>query len=155
MFLCMCVRVFFPAHPCGCHRQWVGCVQALLSIIDWPAIPKDCHLKVLHHRVNHLPVQQTHKLSFSYAVGTKMLTCSKLSKQQLSNKSFDPLARGSSLPVDSPWALVRLDVHLVEVDIHLGDLHLKAVGQQLDGLPHGAIARPPRHGEQGLGPNGS
>lgn len=59
------------------------------------------------------------------------------------------------LPVDSPRALVRLDVHLVQVDIDLGDLHLEAVGQQLDGLPHGAIARPPRHGEQGLGPNGS
>ena len=65
------------------------------------------------------------------------------------------LFREPSLPVDSPWALVRLDVHLVEVDIHLGDLHLEAVGQQLDGLPHGAIARPPWHGEQGLGPNGS
>lgn len=57
------------------------------------------------------------------------------------------LLRSSGLPVDSPWALVRLDVHLVEVDIHLGDLHLEAVGQQLDGLPHRAIARPPRHGE--------
>lgn len=57
------------------------------------------------------------------------------------------VARGSILPVDSPWALVRLDVHLVEVDIHLGDLHLEAVGQQLDWLPHGAIARPSRHGE--------
>lgn len=59
------------------------------------------------------------------------------------------------LPIDSPWALVRLDVHLVKVDINLGDLHLEAVGQQLDGLPHGAIARPPRQGEQGLGPNSS
>lgn len=59
------------------------------------------------------------------------------------------------LPVDPSWALVRLDVHLVEVDIHLWDLHLEAVGQQLDWLPHGAIARPLRHGEQGLGPNGS
>jgi len=60
---------------------------------------------------------------------------------------------GRSLPVDSPGTLVRLDVHLVEVDVHLGDIHLEAVGQQLDGLPHGAIARPPRQGEQGLGPN--
>ena len=65
------------------------------------------------------------------------------------------VATGYILPVDSPWALVRLDVHLVQVDIHLRDVHLEAVGQQLDGLPHGAIARPPRHGEQGLGPNGS
>lgn len=58
-------------------------------------------------------------------------------------------------PVDSTWALVRLDVHLVKVYIYFGDLHLEAVGQQLDRLPHGAISRPSRHGEQGLGPNGS
>lgn len=68
---------------------------------------------------------------------------------------MEPRLPRFSLPVDSPGALVRLDVHLVQVDIHLGDLHLEAVGQQLDGLPHGAIARPSRHGEQGLGPNGS
>lgn len=65
------------------------------------------------------------------------------------------LYEGFDLPVDSAWALVRLDVHFVKVDIHLGDLHLEAVGQQFDGLSHGAIARPPRHGEEGLGPNGS
>lgn len=61
IFLCFYVYVCLSSsHPCGCHRQWVGCVQAPLSIIDWPAIPKDCHLKVLHHRVNHLPAQHTH-----------------------------------------------------------------------------------------------
>lgn len=43
------------AYPCWCYRQWVGCVQALLSIVDRPAIPKDCHLEVLHHGVHHLP----------------------------------------------------------------------------------------------------
>lgn len=58
-------------------------------------------------------------------------------------------------PVNTPWALFWLDVHIVQVDIHLGDVHLKAVGQQLDGLPHGAIARPPRYGELGRSPNGS
>lgn len=58
-------------------------------------------------------------------------------------------------PVDSTRALVRLDVHLVKVYIYFGNLHLKAVGEQFDRLPHGAISRPPRHGEQGLGPNGS
>lgn len=51
----------FSAYPCGCHRQWVGCVQTLLSIINWPAISKDCHLEVLHHGVNHLPVQHEQK----------------------------------------------------------------------------------------------
>ena len=54
------------------------------------------------------------------------------------------------MPVDAARALFRLDVHLVQVDIHLGDVHLEAVGQQPDGLPHGAIAWPPRHGKQGL-----
>lgn len=47
------------------------------------------------------------------------------------------------LPVDSAWTLVGFDVHLVVVDVHLGDLHLKVVGQQLDGLPNGAHAWPP------------
>lgn len=58
-------------------------------------------------------------------------------------------------PVNTPRAFFRLDVHLVQVDVHLGDVHLEAVGQQLDGFPHGAIARPSRDGEQGLSPNGS
>lgn len=57
----LCVCVFSAAHPRRCHRQWVGCVQTLLSIVDWPAIPKDCHLEVLHHRVNHLPAQEEQK----------------------------------------------------------------------------------------------
>lgn len=46
-------------YPCGSHGKWVGCVKALLSIIDWPPIPEDGHLEVLHHRVNYLPVGQT------------------------------------------------------------------------------------------------
>lgn len=58
-------------------------------------------------------------------------------------------------PVNTPRAFFRLDVHVVQVDVHLGDVHLEAVGQQLDGFPHGAIARPSRDGEQGLSPNGS
>lgn len=48
------------------------------------------------------------------------------------------------VPVDSPWALVGLDVHLVVVDVHLWDFHLKVVGQQLDGLAHSAHAWPAR-----------
>lgn len=51
--------LFLPSHPCRCYRQWVGCVQALLSIVNWPTISKDRDLKVLHHRVNNLPVQHT------------------------------------------------------------------------------------------------
>lgn len=43
------------AHPRRCHRQWVGCVQALLSIIDRSPISKNCDLEVLHHGVDHLP----------------------------------------------------------------------------------------------------
>lgn len=50
--------------------------------------------------------------------------------------------QGVSLPVDSPWALVGLDVHLVVIDIHLWDFHLKVVGQQLDGLAHSTHAWP-------------
>lgn len=50
---------FFKSYPCRCHRQWVGCVQTLLSIIDWPAISKNRDLKVLYHRINYLPVQNT------------------------------------------------------------------------------------------------
>lgn len=58
-------------------------------------------------------------------------------------------------PVNTPWAFFWLDVHIIQVDVHLGDIHLEAVGQQLDGFPHGAIAWPPRDGEQGCIPNGS
>jgi len=46
------------------------------------------------------------------------------------------------LPVDSSWALVRLDVHLIMIDVHLWDLDFEVVGQQLDGLAHGAHAWP-------------
>lgn len=46
------------------------------------------------------------------------------------------------LPVDSPWALVGLNVHLIVIDVHLWDLDLKVVGQQLDGLAHGTHAWP-------------
>lgn len=52
-------------------------------------------------------------------------------------------------PVNTPRAFFRLNVHFIQVDVHFGDVHLEAVGQQLDGLPHGAIAWPPRDGEQG------
>lgn len=72
-------------------------------------------------------------------------------------KHFEILAKGIILgiPVDAARALLGLDVHLIEVDVYLWDIHLEAVGQQLDGLSHGAIARSPWHSEQGLGSNGS
>lgn len=48
-----------------------------------------------------------------------------------------------AVPVDSTRTLVGFDVHLIVVDVHLGDLHFKVVGKQLDGLTNGAHARPP------------
>lgn len=48
------------------------------------------------------------------------------------------------LPVDSSWALVRLNVHLIVIDIHLWDLHFEVVGQQPDGLAHSTHAWPAR-----------
>lgn len=59
-----------------------------------------------------------------------------------SNLMVSQQPQGVSLPVDSPWALVGLDVHLVVIDIHLWDFHLKVVGQQLDGLAHSTHAWP-------------
>lgn len=48
------------------------------------------------------------------------------------------------LPVDSARTLIRLDIHLVVVDINLRDVHLKVIGQELDWFPHSANARPTR-----------
>lgn len=63
------------------------------------------------------------------------------------------------LPVDSSWALVRLNVHLIVINIHLWDLHFEVVGQQPDGLAHGTHAWPARGMEHllqgwGEGPHG-
>lgn len=57
------------------------------------------------------------------------------------------------LPVDPARTSIGFDVHLIQVDINLGDFHLEAVGQKLDGLPDGAIARSPWQRKQGLGSN--
>lgn len=57
------------------------------------------------------------------------------------------------LPVDPARTSIRFDVHLIQVDINLGDFHLEAVGQKLDGLPDGAIARSPWQRKQGWGSN--
>lgn len=57
------------------------------------------------------------------------------------------------LPVDPARTSIRFDVHLIQVDVNLGDFHLEAVGQKLDGLPDGAIARTPWQRKQGLGSN--
>lgn len=59
------------------------------------------------------------------------------------------------LPVDPARAFIRLDVHLIQIDVDLGYFHLEAVGQKLDWLPNGAIARSPWQREKGLGSNGS
>lgn len=125
----------FISHPCGSHGQRVGCVQTFLSVVNRSSIPKDGDLKVLHHGVHNLPVNII------------------LIRQSHRSQSHVQVLR--SIPVHTPWTLLGFDVHLVQVHVHLGDLHLEAVGQKLDGLPHGAIAGSPRHWEQGLGPNGS
>ncbi len=59
------------------------------------------------------------------------------------------------LPVHAARTFIRLDVYLIQIDVYLGYFHLEAVGQKLDGLPNGAIARSPRQRKQGLGSNGS
>lgn len=59
------------------------------------------------------------------------------------------------LPVDPARTFIRLDVHFVQIDVNLGDFHLEAIGQKLDGLPDGAIARSPWQREKRLGSNGS
>lgn len=48
------------------------------------------------------------------------------------------------LPVDSARTLIRLDIHLVVVDVNLRNIHLKVIGQKLDWFPHSANARPAR-----------
>lgn len=58
-----------------------------------------------------------------------------------------------ALPVDPARTSIRFDVHLIQVDINLGDFNLKAVGQKLDGLSDGAIARSPGQRKQGWGSN--
>lgn len=63
--------------------------------------------------------------------------------------------KSTLLPVDTARTSIWLDVHLIQIDINLGDFHLEAVGQKLNGLPNGAIARPPWQRKQGLGSNGS
>lgn len=47
-----------------------------------------------------------------------------------------------ALPVDSARTLVRLDVHFIVIDIDLGNVHLKIVGEELDGLSNGSYPRP-------------
>lgn len=61
----------------------------------------------------------------------------------------------NDLPVNPPRTLIWFNIHLIEVDINLWDFNLEAVGQQFNGLAHGAIARPSGHHEQGLCPDGS
>lgn len=58
-------------------------------------------------------------------------------------------------PVHPPRTLIWFDIHLIEVDINLWDFNLEAVGQQFNGLAHGAIAGTSGHHEQGLCPHGS
>ncbi len=45
-------------------------------------------------------------------------------------------------PVDPAGSLFRLDVDVIMVDVHLGDLHLEVIGQQANRLPHRTQAGP-------------
>lgn len=94
---------------------------------------------MLHHGVHHLP---TDRQSVRPSADPKLSL----------TPHFAPLA---PLPVDPAGAFIRLDVHLVQVHIKLGDVHLEAVGQKFDCLSNGAIAGSLWQRKQGLGSNGS
>lgn len=47
-----------------------------------------------------------------------------------------------ALPVDSAWTFVGFDIHFIVIDIDLGNVHFKVVGQELDGLPDGSYPGP-------------
>lgn len=49
-----------------------------------------------------------------------------------------------ALPVDSAWTFVGFDIHFIVIHIDLGNVHLKVVGQELDGLPDSSYPRPTR-----------
>lgn len=70
-------------------------------------------------------------------------------------KSAEESVAVSSVPVDPSGTFIRLDVHLVQVDVDFGDFHLEAVGQKLDRLSNGAIAGSLWQRKQGWGFNGS
>lgn len=104
---------------------------------------------MLDHGVHHLPEGQEEDTAVR---GDAVLT--ELSAQtgpvqppSLNSQSSLPAV----LPVDSAGTSIRLDVHLVEVDINLGDFHLEAVGKELDGFSDSAIARSPWQRKKGLG----
>lgn len=48
------------------------------------------------------------------------------------------------LPVNSPWAFLRLDVYVIMVHLQLGNFHFKEVGLKLDCPAHCAKVWPLR-----------
>lgn len=122
---------------------------------------------MLNHGVHHLPEKtiKEKKLNIQYerslTQSPGIVACSLIDSQS----SWYTLKEDSAedwdqfqlflLPVDPTRTFIRLDVHLVQIDVNLGDFHLEAVGQKLDGLPDGAIARSPWQREKGLGSSGS
>lgn len=137
------------AHPRRGHGERFHRVEAPLPIIHWETVPKDGHLEMLDHGVHHLPEGQEEETAVR---GDTVLI-------QLSTKTqpVQPPSPASQsgppavLPVDSAGTSVRLNVHLVEIDVNFGDFHLEAVGEELDGLSDSAIARSPWQRKKGLG----
>lgn len=119
------------------------------------------------HRVHHLPAKSVRRGKMPFNTTRFHLTTNGIwGKNGISSCSLiesrsswweqdkaTKTVKAYVLPVDPARTSIRFDVHLIQVDINLGDFHLEAVGQKLDGLPDGAIARSPWQRKQGLGSN--
>lgn len=75
---------------------------------------------------------------------TLFLQCPLANMPPLSLIGWTGVIHRHHLPVDSAGTLIRLDVHLVMVNVDLRNVHLKVVGQKLDWFAHSANARPAR-----------
>lgn len=149
------------AHPPRGHGQRFHRVEAPLPIIHWKTVPKEGHLEMLDHGVHHLPEGQSEETAVrGDTVQDELSTQNKpvqppspvqVPSQPPSSASPYSLPVQRALPVDSAGTSIRIDVHLIEVDINLWDFHLEAVGKELDGFPNSAIARSPWQRKKGLG----
>lgn len=50
------------SHPTNGDRKWAGGVEAALAVVNRQPFPEDCHLKVLHHGVHHLPEERNSEI---------------------------------------------------------------------------------------------
>jgi len=119
------------SYPASGDRKWANSVEASLPIVNWQTVAEDSHLEMLDHGVHHLPEKPRHAAWIQAYIKIVWSVC-----------VFKKYCLSVWLPVDPARTFIRLDVHLVQIDVDLGDFHLEAVGQKLDGLPKGAIARP-------------